>query len=105
MVNYPQSLPTDAMQTLMKMIMTKSFDKQEFGLALWNVQGYAQDQILGEAAPLKVFGAEETISDEQALDALQTLQENESLAPGTAGMNPALKMVLTWALKKALELL
>jgi hypothetical protein len=114
MVNYPETLPSDAIDTLINIIRTKSSNKEQIGLALWNLQGYAQSMILPVPMPKMYGSASPNPSDEEALKSLNTLKETpkreETDEPQTyPTLNPAeamaLKLLLQWCVNKLITIL
>lgn len=70
MTAYPTQLPLDAVQKLIEIVKTKAIQerKAEFGLAAWNVQGYAQSMLLGNPLAQAMFQQDDTSAlDELAL--------------------------------------
>jgi hypothetical protein len=105
MVNYPSDLPVEAVSSMINMIKTKSIDKSEFGICLWNIQGYAQSKILGES--FQVMGSTplasaDQVDDEQMLLALESLQQPKEQV---AQFSLVFATILKWCLTKAIEYL
>src|ERR1044072_7736515 len=76
MTPYPDTLPVEAVRSLTEMIRTRSIDRTKFGLALWNVQGYAQGMILGTPNQL-IGGTNPNPSDVEVLNHLDQLTDNQ----------------------------
>lgn len=105
MTEYPTEMPLDAIRSLASMIRAKDYNVQEFGLNLWNLQGYAQSKLLGTTN--RVMGSVNTNpSDMEALDALDSLSSDQFQGEEIMGVSPKglfLSILLRWALNKALR--
>jgi hypothetical protein len=102
MTQYPTEMPLDAIRSLATMIRAKDYNVEEFGLNLWNLQGYAQSKLLGTTN--RVMGSVNTNpSDMEALDALDSLQSEQSQVMGASPKGLFLSILLRWALNKALR--
>jgi hypothetical protein len=113
---YPDSFPADSIKSLMTMIRDKNVDKEALGLAIWNLQGYAQSKLLSNNPVRFSASSNPNPSDEDAMEALTTLHENIHTLKGQSSgtvVNPqivsmgpvlsvALSVLLKWALNKAI---
>lgn len=110
MVQYPDVIPIDAMATVIDVVRTRAFKERagDFGLAIWNAQGYAQRRVLVNApadasSAIKMRGM--SLNDEQACALLKSVTDNataEGQAKGVINMIPW-EQILQWLLQKALE--
>jgi hypothetical protein len=100
MISYPKSMPTDAMMLLVDKIRGKQdVGNKEFSNALWNLVGYAADQVIPDDK--QIFqDAEVSLEDFAAI-------LEQAIPQGDFHGNPITIGIIPWAivLKTALKLL
>jgi hypothetical protein len=101
MISFPQTMPTDAMMLVVDRLRGKKPDvgNKEFCNALWNIVGYAADQVVPDDK--QIF--QET---EVSLEDFATILE-QAIPQGEFHGNPITIGIIPWAivLKTALKLL
>jgi len=105
MVQYPTSISSDVLDTLINMIRTKALDKAGMALAIWNVQGYIQSILITDSGP-KIYGATNANpSDEEALSILEDMKGHlDQPVNHISQMGPisamALRLLLQWIINR-----
>jgi hypothetical protein len=100
MISYPKSMPTDAMMLLVDKIRGKQdVGNKEFSNALWNLVGYAADQVIPDDK--QIFQ-----DSEVSLEDFAAILE-QAIPQGDFHGNPITIGIIPWAivLKTALKLL
>lgn len=100
MINFPNSMPTDAMMLVVDKVRgKKDVGNKEFSNALWNIVGYAADQVIPDDK--QIF--QET---EVSLEDFAAILE-QAIPQGDFHGNPITIGIVPWAivLKTALKLL
>ena len=101
MISFPQTMPTDAMMLVVDRLRGKKPDvgNKEFCNALWNIVGYAADQVVPDDK--QIF--QET---EVSLEDFAAILE-QAIPQGDFHGNPITIGIIPWAivLKTALKLL
>jgi len=100
MINFPSSMPTDAMMLVVDKVRgKKDVGNKEFSNALWNIVGYAADQVIPDDK--QIFqNAEVSLEDFAAI-------LEQAIPQGDFHGNPITIGIIPWAivLKTALKLL
>jgi len=100
MINFPNSMPTDAMMLVVDKVRgKKDVGNKEFSNALWNIVGYAADQVIPDDK--QIFqNAEVSLADFAAI-------LEQAIPQGDFHGNPITIGIIPWAivLKTALKLL
>ena len=100
MINFPNSMPTDAMMLVVDKVRgKKDVGNKEFSNALWNNVGYAADQVIPDDK--QIFqNAEVSLEDFAAI-------LEQAIPQGDFHGNPITIGIIPWAivLKTALKLL
>jgi hypothetical protein len=80
-VSYPQNIPLDAGQTVLRIVRAKSFVEEKALLAEagWVVQGFAQRTLLGEGRPVVGSAPVAVNSEEEACAALACFDTPEAM--------------------------
>lgn len=100
MINFPSSMPTDAMMLIVDKIRGKQdVGNKEFANALWNIVGYAADQIIPDDK--QIFA-----SADVSLEDFAAILE-QAIPQGDFHGNPITIGIVPWAviLKTGLKLL
>jgi hypothetical protein len=100
MIDFPDSMPTDAMMLIVDKIRgKKDVGNKEFSNALWNIVGYAADQVIPDDK--QIFQDAEV-----SLEDFATILE-QAIPQGEFHGNPITIGIIPWAivLKTALKLL
>lgn len=101
---YPESVPIDAVDSIIGMIKDKNVDKGALGLAIWNVQGYVQSLLLSIPSIKSESYShvpDQLITDDEAAQALTQLKASQGPLASAGAF--ALSLLLKWLLNKALE--
>jgi hypothetical protein len=100
MISFPNSMPTDAMMLVVDKVRgKKDVGNKEFSNALWNIVGYAADQVIPDDK--QIFqNAEVSLEDFAAI-------LEQAIPQGDFHGNPITIGIIPWAivLKTALKLL
>jgi len=100
MISFPQTMPTDAMMLVVDKVRgKKDVGNKEFSNALWNIVGYAADQVIPDDK--QIFqNAEVSLEDFAAI-------LEQAIPQGDFHGNPITVGIIPWAivLKTALKLL
>jgi len=100
MISFPNSMPTDAMMLVVDKVRgKKDVGNKEFSNALWNIVGYAADQVIPDDK--QIFqNAEVSLEDFAAI-------LEQAIPQGDFHGNPITVGIIPWAivLKTALKLL
>lgn len=92
MVEYPDSLPTDAVLVIIDRLRGKQIENAKLILAAWNLTGYALSQVTKENKPIIKSEDQRNDSDDAALlESILTMSENPT---GEA----VVKAVIPWVL-------
>ena len=100
MIDFPQTMPTDAMMLIVDKIRgKKDVGNKEFSNALWNIVGYAADQVIPDDKPI-FQNAEVSLEDFAAI-------LEQAIPQGDFHGNPITIGIVPWAiiLKTTLKLL
>ena len=100
MIDFPDSMPTDAMMLIVDKIRgKKDVGNKEFSNALWNIVGYAADQVIPDDR--QIFQDKEV-----SLDDFATILE-QAIPQGDFHGNPITIGIVPWSiiLRTALKLL
>lgn len=79
MVNYPSTLPQEALLVMLDKVRGKDVSLAELCHAAWNVQGYAQAQFIGGGVAIGSTEVQ-TVSDEKLIE--EALKVGEEDAKG-----------------------
>jgi hypothetical protein len=100
MISFPQTMPTDSMMLVVDKVRgKKDVGNKEFSNALWNIVGYAADQVIPDDK--QIFqNAEVSLEDFAAI-------LEQAIPQGDFHGNPITVGIIPWAivLKTALKLL
>lgn len=100
MIDFPQTMPTDAMMLVVDKVRgKKDVGNKEFSNALWNIVGYAADQVIPDD---KLIFQQSEVSLEDFAAILE-----QAIPQGDFHGNPITIGIVPWAivLKTALKLL
>lgn len=110
LVAYPVSLPLDAVKSLVAIVKSGKIaeSKADFGLAVWNVQGYLQSKALSVDFPIS-FSATASIYNLEDAQVTADLLSKELPAEGAFGSIftdaalVALTPLIKWALAQVIK--
>ena len=90
MLRYPTDAPLDAVSSLVAIVKSQNIagQKEQFALALWNVQGYIQGKALGEGPLVVGCLGGSTCSDEEAIAAATAIESQLNVAEGAQAAIP-----------------
>ncbi len=106
-VEYPTELPIECVRELVRIVRRGEIvrERAAFAQHAWNVQGYVQRMVMGEA--VSVVGDSAPLpTDEQATSELLGLVEESREVEGVArGLGLPATLLLRWLLAKLIEAL
>lgn len=92
MIDYPDSLPTDAILVLVDKLRGKPVELAQALKAAWNIAGYAMSQIVKEGKP--VVKSDDPRTDSDDADLLQSIVAMHTVPTGET----VVKSMTPWAL-------
>jgi hypothetical protein len=92
MVEYPDSLPTDAVLVIIDRLRGKQIENAKLILAAWNLTGYALSQVTKENKP--IIKSEDPREDSDDADLLESVLAMSQNPTGEA----VAKAVIPWVL-------
>jgi hypothetical protein len=65
LTQYPLALPLEAVKSVIEIVKNRAIveRKQEFAASVWNIQGYAQYQLIGPYAPVQAHETQDGYPD------------------------------------------
>lgn len=102
---YPTDVPFDSFGTIVSIVRNGEISTRRatFAHALWNVQGFAQKAILGDADVLEPLAAPEAETETDAVAAMERIVANQDLP--TAQLAMPWQLIATWVMQQLLDLL